>query len=107
MPFQNQHAARVKSPSLFVEDSFRTKKVADGVSIIIGKLKSDPKGSTVTQAYRFDVSKFSAKEARKWLKDHDVKVMKFEAAKPKNKESKTKAHIIAQLVKHWDQTPTE
>jgi len=45
-----------------------------------GPLKSDPQGSTKPQSYRFPVSKFTAGEAREWLKDHDIKVKLFEKA---------------------------
>ena len=81
MPFPNEHSGRVKNPNLFVSDSFRRKKITDGVSIVIGKLKSDPTGSTVTQTYRFDKKKFTTKQARKWLKDHKIDTVSFEAAK--------------------------
>jgi hypothetical protein len=81
MPYKSEHTARVKSPDLFVADSFRRKKISDGVIIIIGKLKTDPAGSTVTQTYRFDKKKFSAEQVRKWLKDHNINAISFEAAK--------------------------
>jgi len=81
MPLPNEHSGRVKNPNLFVAASFRRKEITDGVSIIIGKLKSDPTGSTVTQTYRFDKKKFTAVQARKWLKDHKIDTVSFEAAK--------------------------
>jgi len=42
MPFNVEHSGRVENPSLFVSKSFRRKKITDGVSIVIWKLKSDP-----------------------------------------------------------------
>ncbi|GAG77318.1 unnamed protein product, partial [marine sediment metagenome] len=33
-----------------------------------------------TQAYRFKKINFTAAEAKKWLKDHDIKYMLFEPA---------------------------
>ena len=80
MPYPNEHAARVRDPKLFVKDSFRRKEIAPGVSIIIGKLKSDPDGPMVVQAYRFDKNKFTPEEAREWLKKHNIKA-RLEAAK--------------------------
>jgi hypothetical protein len=78
-PYPNEHAARIKDPSEFKEDSFKNKKIEDGIRIIIGKLK-DGGETMVTQAYRFDVKKFTAEEAKIWLKDHKIKYIKFEAA---------------------------
>ena len=81
MPYNIEHSSRVKDPDVFVSTSFRRKEITDGISIIIGKLKTDPTGSTVTQAYRFDKKKFTVAQARKWLKDHKIDTVSFEAAK--------------------------
>lgn len=91
MPYPNEHAARVKNPSLFKEDSFRRKTIDTGVTIIIGKLK-DGDDSMVTQAYRFDIDYFTEAKAKKWLKDHDVDYISFEKASGKannNNENKS------------------
>ncbi len=66
---------RVKDPSLFVDGSFRTIDIskAEGVKAIIGKLKSDPEGSTTVQAYLFDNTKWDEKKATQWVKDHEKK----------------------------------
>lgn len=81
-PYPNEHAARIKDPSEFKQDSFKRKKIDDGISIIVGKLTN---GDTmVTQAYRFDSKKFTAQEARTWLSDHKIKYIKFEAASGKS-----------------------
>lgn len=79
MPYPHEHAARIRNPGLFKEDSFRRKVVDRGVNIIIGKLK-DGDDSMVIQAYRFDVSYFTAAQAKKWLRDHDIEPISFEAA---------------------------
>lgn len=78
MPYESEHAARMKSPSQFVDGSFRRKKIAPGVSIIVAKNKST--GKVETQAYRFNRKQFTAQQARAWLKKHDVKPIKFEPA---------------------------
>ena len=78
MPYPNEHSARVKSPSAFQADSFRRKTISPGVSIIVGRLKGQT--TTTTQAYRFAKSKFTAAQAKAWLKEHDVEYMSFEAA---------------------------
>ena len=93
MPFPNEHSGRVKDPNLFVPASFRRKKITDGVSIVIGKLKTDPTGSTVVQTYRFDKKKFTTEQARKWLKDHKIDTISFEAAKNEVTETQFKDRL--------------
>ena len=83
MPYPNEHSARVRDPDDFISDSIRRKNIRKGIDIIIGKLK-DGDGSMVIQAYRFDKDVFTASEARKWCKDHDVKYILFEEAKQNN-----------------------
>lgn len=78
MPYQNEHAARIKSPSSSKDVTTSRKQIAPGISIILQKEKSDV--SMQTQAYRFSKSKFTAAEAKKWLKDHNIKYMLFEPA---------------------------
>lgn len=78
MPYQNEHAARVVDPGKFEPDSFRRKEITDGVSIILGKLKGE--SSMSAQAYRFDKTKFTSAEAKKWLKDNNIKYIDFEPA---------------------------
>ena len=74
---ENQFRYRVKDPDLFKEDSFKTKELKGGVSIIIGRLKKPPKGqegSAVVQSYRFDKKKFKTKEqVASWVKRHNLK----------------------------------
>lgn len=58
----------------------RSKHIARGLRIIIGKLK--PRGeSMVTQAYRFRKDVWTSAQARKWLKDHSIKCLSFDPAK--------------------------
>jgi len=78
MPYPNEHSCRVKNPDAFQEDSFRRKKIEDGVYIIVGKLTGE--STMTTQAYRFKTDNFTVTEAKKWLKDHDIKCIKFEPA---------------------------
>lgn len=81
MPFENFHAARIVDPDKFQDDSFRTITIgdkADGITAIVGRLKGET--TTTIQTYRFDKDKWSASEAKKWLKDHDVNVILFEPA---------------------------
>lgn len=71
MPYTSSHAARVEDPANFEKNSFRRKTIAPGISIIVGKKKGSD--SMVTQSYRFDKSKFTPEQAKKWLKDHNIK----------------------------------
>ncbi len=78
MPYQNEHSARVRQPEEFQADSFRRKNVDDGVDIIIGKLKGED--NMTTQAYRFQVGKFTEEQAKKWLSDNNIEYIDFEPA---------------------------
>lgn len=81
-PYPNEHAARMANPDQFKKNSFRRKSIAAGISIIMGKKTN---GDTMdVQAYRFDASKFTADQARKWLTDHHLMPMMFESAKTTN-----------------------
>jgi len=84
MPYPNEHSARIRDPNDFIADSFRSKSIETGIRIIIGKLKNGD-GSMVTQAYRFKSDQFTVAEAKKWLKDHDIKYISFEAATGESK----------------------
>lgn len=85
-PYPNEHAARVQDPGDFEADSFRNKTLPGkaGVRIVMGKLKGET--SMTTQAYRFAADSFTPEQAKKWLKDNDVKTISFEPA-VKAKES--------------------
>ena len=86
MPYPNEHAARVRDPGDFRPDSFRNKAIgSEGVRIIMGKLKGESK--MIVQAYRFPKDKFTVAQAKKWLKDNDVKYISFEPASDKKEES--------------------
>lgn len=87
-PYENEHAARIREPGDFEKDSFRRKNISKGIDIIIGKLKGED--TMTTQAYRFDAKEFTAEEAKKWLKDHDIKYISFEAAKEEPKQLSTR-----------------
>jgi hypothetical protein len=78
MPYPNEHAARVRNPDAFQPDSFRSKPIARGVRVIIGKLKGS--STMAVQAYRFEVDKYTIAEAKEWLKRNGVKYILFEPA---------------------------
>lgn len=78
MPYPHEHAARIRNPDDFEPNSFRSKTIAKGIRIILGRLKGQK--TLTAQAYRFDASQFTAEEAKKWLKEHDIKYISFESA---------------------------
>jgi hypothetical protein len=78
MPYPNEHAARVRDPALFQPDSFRSKELARGIRVIIGKLKGS--SSMAVQAYRFAADQYTAAEAKEWLKRNGVIYISFEPA---------------------------
>lgn len=78
MPLPNWHSGRVVSPKGF--SKWAMKKIADGIFIVLG-IKE---GKSTTQAYRFDKKKFTAGQAKAWLKKHNIKTIKFEKATNEN-----------------------
>jgi hypothetical protein len=63
----------VRDAGDFVQDSFRTIDIdADkGIKAVIGKLKSDPEGSTHIQKFLFDKSKeWTMEKAQAWVDEH-------------------------------------
>ena len=101
MPYPNEHSARLRAPGGFSKKKTawgRTKGgkiygriiVPSSVSIIWGKLKGKdkPGDMPLPQALRFPKASWTAATARKWLKDNNVKYIKFEpAAKAKASDS--------------------
>ncbi len=95
MPYPSEHAARLVEPSKFEEGSFgRTNnKFGAGIHAIFGRLKGED--TATLQSIRFDADKFTVAEAKKWLKDHDYKPIKFEpATETEERENKMKQGIF-------------
>src|SRR5574343_494712 len=95
MPYPNFHAARVRDPGDFVDSSFRSKELPDtkGILLVMGKLKSDKNGSMVAQVYRFPKDSYTVDEAKKWLRDNNVKYILFEPAKEEKEKKKESIEI--------------
>jgi len=90
-PYPNEHSARIKSPDLFDKETFRrtpdgtiygSKKVPATAAVIWGKLKgaAKPSDNPIPQAIRFPTKNWTVAQAKKWLKDNNIKYEKFEAA---------------------------
>ena len=82
-PFANEHSARIIAPSRFQSDSFRRSNITKGIDIIVARLKGET--SLTTQAYRFKKDRFTVDQAKKWLRDRDIKWILFEPAVSKIK----------------------
>jgi hypothetical protein len=73
---ENEIRYRVRDPKDFVPESFRTKQLKDGISIIVGKLKGAKSDSMVLQAYRFEKKSdenpdgWTLDKAKEWVKQH-------------------------------------
>ena len=80
----------------FVKESFRTITISErqGILAVIGKLKSDPNGSTHVQKYLFDKEKgWTLERARRWVEEHRHSLLeeimeeyKMEGYKPTKEE---------------------
>ena len=63
----------IRNASDFVQTSFRTITISarEGILAVIGKLKSNPNGSTRIQKYMFEIAKgWTMEKARTWVQAH-------------------------------------
>lgn len=70
----------IRSKGLFVDTSFRTISISDskGIKAVIGKLKTDPGGSTKVQKYLFAKAKgWTMEKAKSWVKEHKAEIEDF------------------------------
>lgn len=77
MPYPNEHAARIHNPDKYKRIRRENDKFGKGIHAIWG-VKDD--NSVEVQAIRFDKTKFSPKECKKWLTDNDYSPVEFEPA---------------------------
>lgn len=67
MPFENEHACRIRQPGLFQAESFR--RIKQGrLSILIARLKGQ--STTTTQAFRYPIKDWTTDAARKHCKEN-------------------------------------
>jgi len=111
MPYPNEHAARLRDPGEFDPKSFRrvnggtifgTIKVPKTVAVIWGKLKgkAKPSDSVIPQALRFPVKNWTVAEARRWIKENNVKTKSFEPASKEKQGEGTYSERILSLSKN-------
>lgn len=93
---RTEHRVRLRNPSDFKERPdwadggkfrrtnggtiFGSIKVPDSVGIIWGQLKTQMGEQASPQALRFKVSSWDVESAKKWLSEHRIKYILFEAA---------------------------
>jgi len=90
---ENYVRIRVRDPNLFVDGSFRTIVLSadQGIHAIVGKLKSDPTGSTVIQNYMFELAKgWTMEKAEAWVKEHKDQMDQEQGEREKLHEEATK-----------------
>lgn len=104
MPYENEHSARLKDPKDFKEQPDWAKKgqkfarspdgkiygkikVPSTVDVVWGQLKNQSGKQAAPQSLRFPTKNWTATEAKKWLKDNNVKYQRFEPAKKEEKQS--------------------
>lgn len=87
-PYPNEHAARIKAPDGFARFRRQKDKFGEGIHAIFGVTEDN---KVELQSIRFDKKKFTVAEAKKWLKEHEYKVLEFE---PASEEAQTEFGLL-------------
>jgi len=77
-PYPNEHSCRLQDPDKYSRFARNNNRFGDGIHAIFGRRKTD--GKSELQAIRFDKTKFTVAQAKKWCKDHDHTCKPFEPA---------------------------
>ena len=80
IPFPNFHTARIRNPGQYEEFRTSKDKFREGIDAIFG-IKTGPPRKSELQAVRFDKTKFTVTEARRWLRENHLTPIMFEPAK--------------------------
>ena len=105
MPYENEHAARLRDPGRYTRFRRDNDRFGEGIHAIWG-IRSD--GTVELQAIRFDAGRFTAAEARRWLAEHGFDPIEFEEAEGKEadaampKEFRLPRYLAAGEVKRLD-----
>ena len=78
MPYPNWHSARIRQPGRFVK--IRGLWIAQGIMAYGGRLKTDSRGSSKVQSYRFSIKNWTVARAKAWLRKKKIKWLLFEKA---------------------------
>lgn len=79
-PYPGEHAARLKDPKRYIKFRRQNNKFGSGIHAIWGITKAQ---KTELQSIRFTARIWTVVAAKKWLKDHDYKPIRFEPASGK------------------------
>ncbi|MCK4374723.1 MAG: hypothetical protein KAX19_05315, partial [Candidatus Brocadiae bacterium] len=82
MPYGTVHSARLKDPKLYIRIRKEENKFGPGIHAQWGIRRKAGKETAELQSIHFDASKFSAGEAKQWLRSHDYRPILFEPAQP-------------------------
>jgi hypothetical protein len=93
MPYPNYHSARISDPAQYDTHAYSKGKFGKGIDAVFG-IKD---GKSSLQAIRFDKTRWSSKQARKWLSKHGHKPLAFEQAR-QDEVAKSRA-VVWQLAK--------
>ena len=77
-PYPNEHAARLLNPELFNEFRRSNDRGGAGIDFIFGIIEDDD--PLELQSIRFKLSRYTASEARQWLRDNEYEPLEFEPA---------------------------
>lgn len=120
MPYPNEHSARIKNPDDFAqtatwkdgskgrfrrvngEKEYKGITAPHPIDIIYGKLpgKNKKDDSPIVQAIRFPVKNWTAKAAKKWLDDNDIKYIRFEPAE-ESKDMNNQSTYLTTVIDEW------
>lgn len=120
MPYPNEHSARIKEPGDFAETAtwkdgskgrfrrvngekdYKGIDAPHPIDIIYGKLKGKNKKADppIVQAIRFPIKNWTAKAAKKWLDDNEIKYIKFEPAE-ETKDINNQSVYLTTVIDEW------
>jgi hypothetical protein len=100
MPYPSEHAARINDPKKYEKVRRENDKFGSGIDAIWG-ITAD--GKAELQAIRFDASKYTAEQAKKWCEENDFTPMMFEPAE-KNEEKMTVFKYVTNIMLSAEQT---
>jgi len=85
MPFESEHVARQKDPSLFVGELFRSSEgLPAGISALMGRRTGEEKPEV--QSFPFAREQWTTEAAREWLGEHGHSISEFEPAGERNQD---------------------
>lgn len=94
IPLPNEHAARIKDPGNYPQKRDQNDKFGPGISVVWGITKD---GTPEIQSIHFDDSKFTPKQAEKWLKEHDYTPIIFEPSVASEQKMEAADNVEAKI----------